>query len=832
MATTQALEYNFDSSCITTPLNSVPKPVISLQAFGTAGSTVYSYRVSAYNSSGETLASDPVVINGNATLSSNNFIRISWQASSYATGYKVYGRTVNSEQLIATVNNNFYDDTGSLNPNGALPLKDTSGYDPSKLNIGRFQKLFTSNTTPENNYISNQPHELFHVFDELRVIYNSISASQHYLYYANDVINYTERYDLLIFQRNELTGSQIRKYHLVIFDRFNWTFTHKGFVNITFARTGQSAYDWDLIALMDKTTDGVVNLSSSSIEVVGVNTFFKDKKISIGSRIGFGSTDPEKITTWYYINAINNNNSLVIDRVTAFSGTNIPYIIEEIRLIIQPAPFYGIYYVKGLNIDDFTINGTITIPFAASSDRQKALYNIRDAFVPTATNSYYGWCITPKKDNDTQYLYVKQVETNNVNNRTRILRYNIRKDLVLNEGIDLNCYDFTTGQLNMPAWGNAYGGLFYFEMKTGPYANKPSMFFRGVSFEIRIEESHITKNTLNIPGETYFTAAPNYGSRIADTRNAFKFVYDNYTDYFYNAYHGYGFSAFKFQFGNEPEGFLPIGTQYLYPSVSKLNPRNIAISPTSASWKTYNAINGIIYTFNTNNVVQGAVDSHIFAMPVGGENDSMMEYENRVICPEIDTHSVSKFIKLLVNYAEEIGSEEFPVQPDPYRVFYRTNGIKDNSGTWIRLYFPYDLTNIRVQNSIQFMFNFKIFALSMHPARIHSYVLLAEKEELLPKYFKLNSNLTNLNQNIYGFEQTKTYPSSFVLKISYIRKKDNKLIFTQTSLESIYGNFQYLAQGNIWTNGLGSNTVGTLRRFVLSTGIMVSDEIKIKIEVV
>jgi hypothetical protein len=70
------------------------------------------------------------------------------------------------------------------------------------------------------------------------------------------------------------------------------------------------------------------------------------------------------------------------------------------------------------------------------------------------------------------------------------------------------------------------------------------------------------------------------------------------------------------------------------------------------------------------------------------------------------------------------------------------------------------------------------------------------------------------------------------LKISYIRKRDNKLIFTQNSSESAYGNFQYLDQGNVWTNGLGSNALGTLRRFALSAGIMVSDEIKIKIEIV
>jgi hypothetical protein len=831
MATTQAFEFNFDSNCTITPLNSVPKPVISLQAFGASGSTIYSYRVSAVSDYGETLASDPVVITGNATLSSNNFIRISWTSSSYATSYKVYGRTVNSEQLIATVNNNYYDDIGTGSPSGSLPVKDTTGYDPSKLNIGRFQKLFTSNTTPENNYISNQPHEMFHFFDEMRVIYNSTSAPLFYMYYANDVISYTERYDLLIFQRSEQSGTQIRKYHLVIFDRFTWTFTHKGFINITFTPVGQAASDYDLIASMDKTTDGLVNLSTSTAEVTGINTTFFDKKISVGARIGFGSTDPEKITTWYYVNRINSNTSITIDRLPSANQTNVPYIIEEIRLIILPAPQYGINYVKGLNIDDFKINGSVTIPFANRTDGQKATYNLKESFVPTSTNTFFGMCVTPQKDNNTQYLYVKQVDNSNVNNRTRILRYNIRKDLLLDAGTDYSCYDFTTGQLLVNSWGNGYGGLFPIVMKSGPYANKPSFIYRGVDFFIRTEESYIVKNTLNLPGETFVYPVTSYGSRIVDIRNSFEIVYDDYSDFFYTASNGYGFAAFKFQFGNELQGVYAMGGQFLY-TPGKWNPKNTFNYPYNGYPKTYTVKNGIIYTFNTNISIQDAINTNIFAMPVGGDNDLPVEYENRVICPEIDTYSVSKFNKLLVNYAEEVASEDFPIQPDPFRVFYRTTGIKDNSGVWTRLIFPYDLSAVRAQDSIQFMFNFKIFGLSMCPARIHSYTLLAEKEELLPKYFKFNSNITNLSQNIYGFEQSKVYSNNLTLKISYIRKKDNKLVFSQTSSETTFGNFQYLAQGNVWTNGIGTNTVGTLRRFVLTANILMSEEVKLKIEIV
>jgi hypothetical protein len=46
--------------------------------------------------------------------------------------------------------------------------------------------------------------------------------------------------------------------------------------------------------------------------ITGSGTTWEDDRICIGSRIGFGSTDPTQIATWYYINAINSNTSLHI----------------------------------------------------------------------------------------------------------------------------------------------------------------------------------------------------------------------------------------------------------------------------------------------------------------------------------------------------------------------------------------------------------------------------------------------------------------------------------------------------------------------------------------
>jgi len=103
-----------------TPYTSLATPVItSVIPQGTTGSTAYSYRVSAFNAVGETLASTPVAIaNGNATLDVTNYNRLLWGVVAGAVGYNIYGRksTGLTETLITTVYVLTWDDTGTLDP--------------------------------------------------------------------------------------------------------------------------------------------------------------------------------------------------------------------------------------------------------------------------------------------------------------------------------------------------------------------------------------------------------------------------------------------------------------------------------------------------------------------------------------------------------------------------------------------------------------------------------------------------------------------------------------------------------------------------------------------
>lgn len=89
---------------------------------GTLTAATYSYRVSAVNALGETLAStaSTIVVSGGTAS-----VILIWTDTPGATSYNVYGRDSGTELLIASSTTLTYTDTGALTPAGALPTATT-----------------------------------------------------------------------------------------------------------------------------------------------------------------------------------------------------------------------------------------------------------------------------------------------------------------------------------------------------------------------------------------------------------------------------------------------------------------------------------------------------------------------------------------------------------------------------------------------------------------------------------------------------------------------------------------------------------------------------------
>ena len=131
---------------------------------GSAGSTGYSYRVSAYNANGETLACVSVATTtGNTTLSASNYNALTWNAVTSAVGYVVYGRknaATNGigETRLAVVTTNSYNDTGTDSPSSILtpPEGNNTGGQKGSMIIYALSRLFVAGDTdnPSRLYYS------------------------------------------------------------------------------------------------------------------------------------------------------------------------------------------------------------------------------------------------------------------------------------------------------------------------------------------------------------------------------------------------------------------------------------------------------------------------------------------------------------------------------------------------------------------------------------------------------------------------------------------------------------------------------------------------------
>ena len=103
-------------TALTTPAN------LAVGNQGSAGTTTYSYRISAFGK-GETLACTAVATTtGNATLNATNYNSLTWDATANAEGYNVWGREATglAETYLDTVYTNSYNDKGQSTPSTTI----------------------------------------------------------------------------------------------------------------------------------------------------------------------------------------------------------------------------------------------------------------------------------------------------------------------------------------------------------------------------------------------------------------------------------------------------------------------------------------------------------------------------------------------------------------------------------------------------------------------------------------------------------------------------------------------------------------------------------------
>ena len=794
------IEFDFNKATDITNYKSIDAPIINVLNFGTAGSTTYSYRVTAYDQYGESLSNQIVTTTGNSTLNSSNFNRISWKAIRNITGYKIYGRTKDNERLLATVTStNYYDDIGTSTSSTLFPVVDTSGYNPNKLNLGPLIQKYTGEKHYDN-FIG--PKKVYHI--PLDYIGNWTEIIRTFEY--NDDFNYVLTY---------FSSSVGQFKQLFLFKHFKKIeeFLYVGRLDLILSPTSNMNHYANILAELYNHTNGTVSTSGTS--VTGTNTTWISDRIAVGARIGFGSTEARYITTWFNITAINSNTSITIDASAGTINSNTPYIIEELRIMassrqtVSPFNQAGLYVAKGLHFGLFRIVLGNSVPMATTVDNQRAVYRLTHPTAPP-NDMYIG--TDEKYTNTVHYVYGNNYVASRTN---RFYKFNVRASLTdLSSGTSMAAVVAMTANV-VAASGNLYHFTRVHTPKTGKYAGRNITIVPDSSWSYVIDVDKIKNNStdfilerikfMRAGGETYATLE----TRTSPDYN----VYDSNLDLYFGSINRQLF-LYKIEytlnlglvdkFGSAVAGSQHEGLIYKHPLNGDFHYIwNIPVYQ--------NSDEGLHYI----NIHLGRKNS-VLVYPMYAESYIAALTKNRLVLPKMSTINASVYKKVFVNNSLNLYDEGFGIRPDAYKLFVRTLGIDDDTGQWTLLE-NNDLTNIQAADYIQFMFEFKIFKKIMIGSRLYSLSLSYDTNENLPKELTFSLQDTDLNNNIIGFKQKFLFESLNYLAIEVYNKQNDNLIFKQLSTESTFGNFQYYNNG--WVNGIGANIIGIRRRFVINSSM-------------
>lgn len=262
---------------------------------------------------------------------------------------------------------------------GSPPVGVTAGYDSTKTLLSSLLRQATG-ANYEDRYISTDASAIVNIPE----IFSSGSQFMPSVYKWSNNIYW-------VFTASNATAAVTRTLALTEFNSNTQTLTYKGFVTLSGTTIAGVKTVRSLRALVYKHTTGTVSTSGSSTTISGSGTGFTDERIAVGARIGFGTTDPTAVTTWYEITAITDNTTLTINAAANLSAST-PYVIEEIRLAVACTNATlingGVHLIKGLNYSTFSQGGTI-ITEATTVDNIRASYLLTDARINSAATQTF-----------------------------------------------------------------------------------------------------------------------------------------------------------------------------------------------------------------------------------------------------------------------------------------------------------------------------------------------------------------------------------------------------------------------------------------------------------
>jgi hypothetical protein len=781
---------------------------------------------------------------------------------------------------------------------GGLPAVGvTAGYDSTKTLLSSLITQATG-TNPEDQYISTKPSCIVNIPE----VFSSGSQYMPCVYKWSDNIYW-------IFTVSNATAAATRTISLTEFNSSTFTLTYKGFITLSGTTVAGNKTARSMRPFVYKHSTGTVSTSGSSTTITGSSTQFTTDRIAVGARIGFGTTDPTAVTTWYEISAIASDTSLTISAPVDLAGGT-PYIIEEIRIAVActNATFVngGVHLIKGLNYGAFTVGGT-TIIEATTTDNIRASYLLTDKVgglsTATATVTYSGTANilslsghglnvgdpvmftttgtlpTGLSASTTYYVISTNLGANQfsvsttlngsivtfstagsgthtVHSATRmvaatiavdddgqtatnhdlylvnatlttgnatIVKYNIRAALTVGaltggpaSGTSVSACVYKTGTLATTGTISQINAGRIFTVSHGSASGIKSLYFTTTTRIYRCPVADITNASTSWIGDVMLEVPPGGSVTYTALSSMSQVDYSSSIDRLFipNA---------SGRFGTYVTPYVTAGEQFEKYIGSNLSRLKLTTTPSGASDGLFPQA---VVTLWTEDGWMFAIPSTttsgsnwLYVFPFGADGYYEASTRQAVITPKLATTDASRLYHVYIDHMEYAGDYGIGFPVESYKMWYRTSGIDDNSGSWTEIGVGGDLEAAAESDYIQFKIAFDIMGELCVPTRIYSIACLYE-DSSQDSHYQPSLSKSSAASKIFAWQQVSSWGGTIPnMRLRLYDASTNNEILNDTVTGSQYGNWEYSSNaGTTWAAwSSGADSIGNYIRYTGTT---------------
>lgn len=667
----------------------------------------------------------------------------------------------------------------------ALNYLSESAYDYTKWNLGK-SIIYNAGVTAIDKYIA-PDFGIFRPMEES----TAFATNQIFSYSLNSTTSY------IFGIENSTTASNTRRIHSWVINRKTGAKSWNGFITITLASaTAHTVRDFKI----DVKTESTGTVATTGTALTGTGTAFVTNKVAIGARIGFGSTDPGLINTWYRISVRTSDTALTLATSPGNITAGTAYVIQEFRPVYTATNATttnsGIHYAKGVSLEDFTPAGT-TIALAVSTDDQKAVYWLKDAAVQTqfvASGAACDFASATPTSLDTYVLDLVSAGNH------RVFKYNIRAALTVASGASVSAWVLTTGTQAITGTGSQNANLAIASASHGLGSGVKSLYFVSTTRFYRAATANITSGNITWLSDNITEIPPGGTSTYPATGALSTLEYmDSIDTFIIGTTHVAGAQSYVTKYvasGQRFDKMFGRDFRYLEQSLKDANAPSF-FSNQATVFSFSDAGTNRIFA-----VKQGTAIStnHIYIMAFGADWDYAINSSGRLISPEITTVNALRYYRVLANEVPYLGDTALGKTTEAFRIYARTANIRvDVSSGWTLLDNTNDISGFAGAASIQFAVEFRTIGESCLPARILG-LNLSYEDNTTDSHYSIAIEKSSVSSKIFAWWFNTAFGGTVpTLTVRLYDADTGGLLLTDTTTTGASGTFQKATDGVTWT---------------------------------